>query len=106
LSDLPYPPDIRSLLTYPRCIARRPDASAFTREGDEKVVAAFIAKSPDKAVGEETARGILAKIMFHKRARSSGVTASMACCLIKAVAVFLSLLPRTTPVTRSATRVR
>jgi hypothetical protein len=37
----------------------------YKREGDEKVVPAFIAKGPGKAVGEDTVREILAKIMFH-----------------------------------------
>jgi hypothetical protein len=37
----------------------------LTREGDEKVVPTFIAKGTGKAVGEESAREILAKIMFH-----------------------------------------
>jgi hypothetical protein len=45
--------------------AVRAEASAFTREGDEKVKPAFIAKGPGKAVGDDTAREILAKIMFH-----------------------------------------
>jgi hypothetical protein len=58
-------PDIRSLLTHASGIARRANASAFAREGDEKVMPAFIAKGTGKAVGEDTAREILAKIMFH-----------------------------------------
>jgi hypothetical protein len=53
------------LLSHPTSIARRADASAFTREGDEKVMPTFIAKGTGKAVGEDTAREILTKIMFH-----------------------------------------
>jgi hypothetical protein len=58
-------PDIRSLLTHAPGIARRANTSAFTREGDEKVMPAFIAKGAGKAVGEDTALEIFAKIMFH-----------------------------------------
>jgi hypothetical protein len=53
------------LLTHPRCIARRTVASAFTRESDEKVMPAFIAKGLGKAVSEDPAREIFAKLMFH-----------------------------------------
>ena len=56
---------MRGGLRHATGIARRADTSAFTREGDKKVMPTFIAKSTGKAVGEDTAREILAKIMFH-----------------------------------------